>query len=123
VKKQTIKPDEILIDPKTDEVGQLLRAMERYKTWTKERRALLDAAIKKMKKMRHVEFTSGVFDFHLSRVGTSLLYEVPNNKRGNLKPFRGRVIRLVCVGSGSHFYRYYIAVPYRATTHRHDVQR
>jgi hypothetical protein len=35
------------------------------------------------------------------QVGQSFLYDVPLNKRGRLAAFRGKRVRLVCLGSGT----------------------
>ena len=35
------------------------------------------------------------------QVGQSFIYDVPLNKRGNLSVFRGKRIRIICLGSGA----------------------
>ena len=65
-----------------------------------------------LRKGRRIEFVSDYSKYQLARVGASGLYDVPKNKRGHLSCFRGKTIRLVCIGSGPHFVREYIAKPY-----------
>jgi hypothetical protein len=121
MKKPTIESENVHVDPRTDTVGKLLVAVEKYETWTKDRRILVDKVVKNMKRGRHIEFPGYSDRYRLSRVGTSLLYDVPENKRGKLAPFRGQLIRLVCIGSGSRFFRSYIAKPYRSTEDKSNV--
>ena len=78
--KPTINPDEMIADPKDDEVGRLLNAMGSLNNWTKERFALKNEIIKRMKRRKHVAFQSDKRLFQLSRVGSSLLYQVPEHK-------------------------------------------
>ena len=119
--KPTINPDEIIADPKDDQVGRLLNAMGSLNNWTKERFALKNEIIKRMKRLKHVAFQSDKRLFQLSRVGSSLLYQVPEHKRGYLDPFRGRLIRLVCVGSHGRNLCTYIATQYStAPNHSHS---
>ena len=119
--KPTINPDEMIADPKDDEVGRLLNAMGSLSHWTKERFALKHEIIKRMKRRKHVAFQSDKRLFRLSRVGSSLLYQVPEHKRGYLVPFRGRLIRLVCVGSHGRNHCAYIATQYStAPNHSHS---
>jgi len=34
---------------------------------------------------------------------------VPENKTGYLKPYRGQIVRVICVGSGTRWIRSYLA--------------
>ena len=110
--KPTIDSENTLPDPRTDDVGKLLTAMTAYTTWTKKRRELIAQVDERMKSSRHVSFNSDNRLFLLTRVGQSLLYQVPQNKGGYLRPLRGCLVRLVCVGSGTRSWRSYIASVY-----------
>ena len=52
----------------------------------------------------YIRFWGHYRRYNVETVGESYLYKVPGNKRGNLKPFRGNTIRIVCVGH-KRFYR------------------
>lgn len=91
-----------IIDPCSDEAGQLMVEMGKIPTWTKAKRALHTKLISLLKINKHTCFIGHVDKYHLSIVGESCLYNVPDNRRGHLSIFRGKLIRLVCIGSGRY---------------------
>ena len=62
-----------------------------------------------MKEIGYIEFPGQSQNWFLSRIGDSYLYDVPLNKQGRLKPFRGHRVRVICIGSGKRFERMYMA--------------
>ena len=110
--KPTIEPENAIPDHRTDYVGRLLNAAAQYTTWSNQRRHLIASIIEHMEAVEHISFVSDNRLFRLTQVGQSLLYEVPSNKRGYLSPLRGRVIRLVCIHSGTRSWRGYMASVY-----------
>jgi hypothetical protein len=62
-----------------------------------------------MKSKNYIGFAGHPNRYHLSVVGESCLYQIPTNRRGHLSVFRGKLVRLVCVYSGSYANRYYMA--------------
>ena len=60
----------------------------------------------------YISFNGHGPTYPISTVGSSFICKIPLNKQGNLKPFRGQTIRVVCTGSGSHTDRQYMAGPY-----------
>lgn len=108
--KPTIRPDEVLRDPRTDEIGRLLTAMEKFRSWVQARVELKQQVMSLMMSGEHAHFRADKRRFLLTRVGSSMLYRVPEQKTGNLAPFRGRLVRVVCVNSfGSNLCAYVVA--------------
>jgi len=56
----------------------------------------------------YVFFEASGCRYHASQVGEAYLYQVPHTKRGFLKPFRGKLVRIACIGSGRHSTRHYM---------------
>ncbi len=100
-------------DPCTDDAGQVINAMHKIPTWTKAKRALHNKLIELLAKNKHTCFVGHVDKYHLSIVGESCLYQVPTNRRGHLSMFRGKLIRLVCIGSG-RYARSLLATEYKS---------
>ncbi len=91
-----------IIDPCTDEAGQLMNAMRNIPTWTKAKRAIYDKLVALLESQEHIYFVGHVDKYHLSIVGSSCFYNVPLNRRGHLSVYRGKLIRLVCVSTGQY---------------------
>jgi hypothetical protein len=106
-----ITEEEILVDDIKDEAGKLLQKVQSIPTWTKERRKLHQEAVELLKRQPHKEFTSNKLHFGLKGVGHSINYQVPINKTGYLRDYRGKKVRLVCIAF-VHVFRYKIlAIP------------
>lgn len=89
-----------LPDPLGGDIGALLLSMRALPTWTAEK-ASLNVALQAMLTARgYVRFVGHPSRYHLERVGESCLYSVPPSRRGVLRPFRAKIVRIVCVGSG-----------------------
>lgn len=102
-----------LKDPCTDPTGQIMLDMKKIPTWTKAKRTLHNKLIELLAKNKHTCFVGHVDKYHLSIVGESCLYNVPQNRRGHLSIFRGKLIRLVCIGSG-RYARSLLATEYKS---------
>lgn len=105
--------EEQIKDPCRDEAGQLMVEMGKIPTWTKAKRTLHNKLIEFLAKKKHTCFVGHVDKYHLSIVGESCLYNVPQNRRGHLSIFRGKLIRLVCIGSG-RYARSLLATEYKS---------
>ena len=105
--------EEQIKDPCSDEAGQLMVEMGKIPTWTKAKRALHTKLISLLKINKHTCFVGHVDKYHLSIVGESCIYNVPQNRRGHLSIFRGKLIRLVCIGSG-RYARSLLATEYKS---------
>lgn len=92
-----IPKDQILIDNRTDSIGLLLAEFYSSSSWTKKKAGLRDAAIEVLRQAGYVNFEGDYRKYHVKQVGQSLLYRVPNKKRGHLAQFHDQVVRIVCV--------------------------
>jgi len=66
-----------------------------------------------LERHRYIQFIGHYWRYLAASVGDSYLYDVPMNKRGHLKAFRGRQVRVLCIESGDCRDRVYMvgAVP------------
>ena len=104
-----IKGNTVLPDNMADDVCDLLKSIKVLKSWTKSKRSLVSELKALLKSRGYIAFDSGYSRYLISRVGDSYLYDVPLYKQGNLKPFRGKRVRIVCTESGEHCRRQYMA--------------
>ena len=96
------------------EVGKILEELAQQKSWNKAKYENVNRLISVLKANGYISFNGHGPTYPISTVGSSFICEVPLNKKGNLKLFRGQTIRVVCTGSGSHTDRQYMAGPYSA---------
>lgn len=104
-----INEDTVLSDNLADDVCDLLKSIKESKSWTKSKRSIVSELKALLKSKGYIAFYSGYSRYLISRVGDSYLYDVPLYKQGNLKPFRGKRVRIVCTESGEHCKRKYMA--------------
>lgn len=90
--------DHIVEDPMDDEVGLLIPPVISGTTWNAERFQKRDKLFQKLKARKYYSFVGNFQRYRLQRVGQSYLYQVPLTKKGHLKQFRGKLIRIICVG-------------------------
>ena len=102
---------DIQADDYRDDVGQLVKNINQIPNLTAQKKELVtelqDFAINR----GYINFSAGNHRWHIGRVGQSYLYRVPSNKTGLLAQFRGKVVRVICVGSGTRWIRSYVAGP------------
>ena len=103
--------EDVIEDPRTDEAGEIMKALLAIPTWTKPKRSLFNELDALLERKKYIYFRGHSQLYHVSCVGTSCLYQIPLNRRGHLSVFRGKLIRLVCVGTG-RFDRGYMAGVY-----------
>ena len=96
----------------TGKIGNLLKILNAETRWNKTKNELVRQLISTAKESSYISFYGHGPTYPISTVGSSFICEVPMNKQGNLKPFRGQIIRVICTGSGSHTDRQYMAGPY-----------
>jgi hypothetical protein len=96
------------------EIGELLKTLNAETRWNKTKNGLVRQLISTLKASGYISFSGHGPTYPISTVGSSFICEVPMSKQGNLKPFRGQIIRVICTGSGSHTDRQYMAGPYSA---------
>lgn len=102
----------ILLDDYEDDVLSLLRKFKNTAINTKQREDLREQIKSVLIRRKYISFPSHYMRYHLTRVGTSYLYDVPLYKRGYLANFRGKRIRIICLYSGSLTYEYWAGTVY-----------
>ena len=93
---------EQLIDNIKDDVRTLLKSLDKRTCWNAEAKQSLNNLIKLLKKKKYISFIGHPNRYHLTRIGSSCLYDVPTYRKGALAPFRGKRVRLVCISSGRY---------------------
>ena len=93
-----------IADPLSDEIGGLIRKLREYAIWTKEKREAFAQLRAKLDKSGYKQFDGHPNRYGLGPLGDSYLLDVPDNRRGFLSAYRGRLVRLVVV-SQSRFDR------------------
>jgi len=91
-----IEPANIFRDVRSDEVGIAIKKLRCIDGWTKDKHSKKDELIKILKNKKYKNFM-GNSNRYLLKGGTgfSIIYQVPNNKRGQLQCFRGLLIRII----------------------------
>jgi len=95
-------------DRASDLIGAKIRRMQRISHWNGTKRKLRDELDRMLHLYGYRALAADPRDYLLKYVGDAFQYDVPADKRGHLKEFRGKRVRLVCVHSG--FFRVGIRV-------------
>ena len=101
--------DETIPENFNDEIGSLLKQIIQIKTNTKIRQELVSNVVYIGKKQKYIFFVGYTHRYFIGRIGQSFIYNVPKNKKGNLEKFKGKTIRVICIGSGIRVIRAYMA--------------
>ena len=98
--KPTILAKEIIKDNIDDAVGKLCKVLFECKRNTSEFKTLKKSLLAELKNNKASFFTGDDRAYQIGATGQSILYNVPENKKGHLKSLRGKFIRIICIGSG-----------------------
>lgn len=90
----------VLPDRCNDIVAAKLKQFNALETWTPQKKRLRKELDALCAKHGYIGFEGDYRNYGLQRVGQSLRYDVPMNKRGWLAPFRGKRVRIICLYSG-----------------------
>ena len=113
-KYHVIPEDDLWPDPKDDSIGKLLLELSGENVRkTRTLRAIKEDLSRLLEIDGYYSFTSSASKYLLSRVGESAIYAVPKDKNGHLKQFRGKIIRIVCIGSWDSWSRKYAVGIYK----------
>ena len=104
-----IKLEDIIEDSKLDEIGKKISHVQSLASGSNDKREALTELCDMMRNCKYTEFDADAKSYATIRVGESFIYDVPANKTGHLKSFRGTRIRIVCIGSGKYNKRSYMA--------------
>ncbi|MDB2479866.1 hypothetical protein N9X17_01050 [Porticoccaceae bacterium] len=97
-----ISEDTVIRDDLDDDITLILQAMSKDSTWTSKKSALREKLVSMLWKRHYISFTGSPRKYYGYCIGDSYLYDVPLYKQGWLKRFRGKRVRIVCVGSGRY---------------------
>lgn len=107
---EVFKVEDKIEDSRTDEDGRLMQKICSFPTrWSGGQELLRQQLIKSLESKNYIGFAGHPNRYQLGVVGESCLYQIPENRRGYLSIFRGKLVRVVCVHSGSYANRYYMA--------------
>ena len=95
-----IPEDQIIPDNDQSRIGGLLADFRKIQSGTRNYSGAKAELIEKLKESGYIEFQGGPRRYHIQRVGESYLYWVPKTKRGHLKRFRGKLIRILVIARG-----------------------
>lgn len=90
------------------EIGERLLRLNQVTGWTKLKRSLVAELQDCLLKHGFITVQGHGVRYRVSHVGGSFLYYVHDRQQGHLRPFRGKTVRVVCVGSGSRTDRHYM---------------
>jgi hypothetical protein len=107
----------ILTDNFVDDVLPLLKLLNERRLWNSDAKLYKEQLNTLLLSKGYIEFTTEYSGYIVQSIGSSYLYDVPMYKRGYLLEFRGKRVRVVCVGSGEFKYRTYMAGVVGETPH------
>ena len=93
---------QIIIDNIEDDIKILLSSLNDRTNWNQRCKDELENLKTALLKRKYKTFLGHPNRYHLSAIGESCLYDVPLDRRGELKDFRGMRVRIVCVSSGRY---------------------
>lgn len=96
-----IRLEHVLPDQYEDILGAKIHRLQAIDSWTAEKRKLQRDLAVMSTYFGYIGLWVDPRAYLVSQVGQSFIYDVPLNKRGNLSVFRGKRIRIICLGSGA----------------------
>lgn len=99
--------EDTLIEDFSGEIGTILKKIRAIPRMTTEKRKLVNELESISEHEGYQYFRGYSHKFHIGKVGQSYIYQVPKNKTGNLKSYRNKKVRLICMSSGSRWERGY----------------
>lgn len=93
---ETIKS---IADKTNDEVSKLITKLNKVSNWTSEKQLLLKELVKLLENLDFKILILKEHRYKVGKVGNSWIYEISGNRRGLLAPFRGKLVRVICVAS------------------------
>jgi hypothetical protein len=94
-----------------DEIGMLLFELNSHPTWTIKKFELSEKLHKLLRRKKYEIISGKRAQYQMyGGIGASYLYHVPEGKQGQLKKFRGQLVRLICVGHDRYVSVYMVGV-------------
>lgn len=97
---RVIDPHAMIPDGPIDLIGAQIERIALIPNWTPKKQALRDRLEQMAAMHGYIGFEADYRDYQVTRVGQSFLYDVPVEKKGQLAPFSGTRVRIVCIHSG-----------------------
>ena len=86
-------------DTLNDQIGSILEKYRAIPTNTNQKKELLSQLKIECEKAGFQMFNRDYRTFARQMIiGDSFLYRIPDDKKGYLEPFRGKLVRFICVG-------------------------
>jgi hypothetical protein len=86
-------------DLHNDKIGKLLKRFHELPTWTQEKHILSAEIVKQTEIESYINFSADGNKIGLSSIGSSCLFDIPNNQKGSLGVFKGKRIRVICISA------------------------
>lgn len=93
---------DLLEDPRQDDLGMLLNEFQALGPWNNAKRDKLNKIIEYLEKNGFKKYFLAYSYCPVGKSGNSRLYKVPLNKNGKLEAYRGKLIRLVSIGTTTY---------------------
>ena len=105
----TVDPDAKILETYKGKIGRLLKEIGKQERMTAIKRELVNQLMVIAEKDGYETFYAQSGGYKISAIGESYLYDVSERKKGALEPFRGKRVRIMCVGSGKQAARVFMA--------------
>lgn len=83
-----------------DELTKKLLQLNSIPSWTSEKQNFLKDLISHLEKNHFKQLVLKEHRYTVGKVGNSFIFKIADNRRGLFAPFRGKSVRVICVGSG-----------------------
>jgi hypothetical protein len=93
-----LKIEDQLPDDYKDDLALAIHKLSQLQTWDAEAKEIFKDIEKICERKKYKKFSGDFRDYHLTRKGQSAIYVVPLNQRGSLEVFKGKRVRLICLG-------------------------
>ena len=90
--------DDKIKDNLKDKISNITAKMMAKKTWDGECKELFELLEKELTIQKYKKFIGDYRYYHLTQKGHACLYDVPVDQKGYLAEYRGKRIRLICMG-------------------------
>jgi hypothetical protein len=94
---ETIK---IKADTENDAISKLITKLNTHSNWTSEKQLILKELVKLLENLNFIRLILKEHRYKVGKVGNSFIFEISGKRRGLFAPFRGKSVRVICVGSG-----------------------
>lgn len=91
---------EISPDITEDEISEKIRSLNKLSKWNSEKRLSLQSLISMLEILKYQQLILKEHRYKAGMVGNSFIYNVSEKRRGLFAPYRGKSVRVICIGSG-----------------------